>query len=63
MSNNISYEVIKNLLMGDSKSDDELAIVLDFLEHTASVIRNLYWAHRIKYGDKTVKQDKIENLE
>ena len=48
MNEKISYEVILDFLVGDLKTEDSLATVLNFLEHTASVIRHLYWAKKLQ---------------
>lgn len=48
----ISHDTILDLLVGDLKSEDNLASVLNFLEHTTSVIRHLYWAKRISRENK-----------
>jgi len=48
MSENISYNTLLDLLVGDLKSDDELATVLNFLNHAKNVIRQLYWSQRYK---------------
>jgi hypothetical protein len=48
MNENISYNTILDLLVGDLKSENELATVLNFLEHAKVIIRHLYWAQRFK---------------
>jgi hypothetical protein len=40
----ISYDTVLDLLVGDLKTEDSLAAVLNFLEHTASIIRLLHFA-------------------
>ena len=55
MSENISYDTLLDLLVGDLKSDDELATVLNFLNHAKSVIRQLYWSQRFK---KDIEEDR-----
>lgn len=47
MGEKINYDILLDILMGDLKTEDSLATVLNFLEHAASVIRHLYWAKRI----------------
>ena len=56
MSEKISYDTILNLLAGDLKTEDSLAAVLNFLEHTASVIRHLYWAKRLEGETEKAKK-------
>jgi hypothetical protein len=48
MNENIPYDTVLDLLVGDLKSKDELATVLNFLDHTKSIIRHLYWVQRLK---------------
>ena len=48
MSNNISYEILKDVLVGDFTSEDNLVVVLNFLEHAASIIRILHLAQCIR---------------
>ena len=48
MNENIPYDTVLDLLVGDLKSEDELETVLNFLEHSKSVIRHLYWAQKFK---------------
>lgn len=48
MNENISYNTLLDLLVGDLHSETELATVLNFLDHTKCVIRQLYWAQRFK---------------
>jgi hypothetical protein len=44
MNENISYDTLLGLLVGDLRSEDELAVALNFLGHAKTVIRQLYWA-------------------
>ncbi len=48
MNENIPYDTVLDLLVGDLKSEDELATVLNFLDHAKSVIRHLYWAQKVR---------------
>ena len=48
MSDPIFYNAVLDLLVGDLKSEDELATVLNFLEHVKSVIGYLYWTRKFK---------------
>lgn len=41
---NISYDTLMSLLIGDLKTKQSLAAVLNFLKHTTSVVRTLYWS-------------------
>ncbi len=54
MNDKISYDAILDLLVGDLKTEESLAAVLNFLEHTASVVRLLYWAKRISQENKEI---------
>ena len=47
MNEKISYATLLDLLVGDLKTEDSLAAVLNFLEHTVSIVRHLYWVQRI----------------
>jgi hypothetical protein len=44
----ISNDAILNILVGDLKSEESLMYVLNFLEHTTTIIRYLYWTQRLK---------------
>jgi hypothetical protein len=48
MNENIPYNTLLDLLVGDLKSEKELSIVLNFLDHTKAIIRHLYWSQRFK---------------
>jgi hypothetical protein len=48
MNENISYDTILDLLVRDLKTEDELATILNFLEHAKGIIRHLYWMQRFK---------------
>lgn len=48
MNENIPYNTVLDLLMGDLKSENELATVLNFLDHAKNVIQHLYWIQRFK---------------
>jgi hypothetical protein len=48
MNENIPYDTVLDLLVGDLKSEKELLTVLNFLDHTKTVIRHLYWSQRFK---------------
>lgn len=48
MNDNIPYNTVLDLLVGDLKSENELATVLNFLDHAKSVIQHLYWMQRFK---------------
>lgn len=52
MNDKKSYNEILDLLVGDLKTEESLAAVLNFLEHTASIVRHLYWAQRISKNNK-----------
>lgn len=54
MIDNIPDDTILDLLVGDKKSEESLAIVLDFLQYTEVLIRHLYWAQKSK---KDLKED------
>ena len=58
MSDNIPYETIKNLLVGDYGSENDLAVVLSFLKKATSVIRQLYWDQRIKNEQHNLNEQK-----
>ena len=45
---NIPNDLILNLLVGDLKSEESLMYVLNFLEHTTTIVRYLYWTQRLK---------------
>ena len=48
MNENISYDTLLSLLVGDLRSEDDLEVVLNFLGHVKTVIRQLYWAQKGK---------------
>ncbi len=48
MNENISYDTMLDLLVGDLKSEKELSTILNFLENAKTVIRHLYWLQRCK---------------
>ncbi len=48
MNENISYETLLDLLVGDFKSEKELAVILNFLEHIKSIVRHLQWSQCLK---------------
>ena len=52
MSKNIPYDTILDLLVGDLRSENELTVVLNFLDHTKTVIRHLYWDQHFKNANK-----------
>lgn len=54
MNKNISYDTLLDLLVGDLKTEESLAAVLNFLEHTTSMVRLLYLSKRLS-------QEKIES--
>lgn len=54
--NNISNDSILNLLVGDLKSEESLMHVLNFLEHTTTIVRYLYWAQRFKNNHEEDKK-------
>ena len=56
MNDNIPYDTVLDLLVGDLKSEDQLGTVLNFLDHTKSVIRHLYWAQRFKQNREEDKK-------
>ena len=55
MSEKISYNTVLDLLVGDLKTEEHLTVVLNFLEHTASVIRHLRLAQRINRESREEK--------
>jgi hypothetical protein len=46
---NIPYDTVLDLLVGHFKSPEELQIVLNFLDHTKSLLRLLYWSQKFKH--------------
>jgi hypothetical protein len=56
MSEDISYDSILNLLVGDLKSEESLMHVLNFLEHTTTIVRYLYWTVRFKNNHEADKK-------
>jgi hypothetical protein len=48
MNEDISYDTLSELLVGDLKSEKELATVLNFLENAKVLVHHLYWVQRIK---------------
>jgi hypothetical protein len=48
MNENIPYDTVLDLLVGDLKSEKELSTVLNFLDRTKAVIHHLYWSQRFK---------------
>jgi hypothetical protein len=48
MNEQIFYNAVFDFLIGDLKSEEELTIVLNFLEHVKSVIWCLYWIRQFK---------------
>jgi hypothetical protein len=48
MNENIPYDTVLDLLVGDLRTEDSLIAVLNFLEYTASVVRLLYWHTKFK---------------
>lgn len=57
MNQNIPYDTVLDLLVGDFKSPEELQIVLNFLDHTKSVLRLLYWSQKFKNESVSEQQD------
>lgn len=56
MSENISNESLLNCLVGDLKSEESLMHVLNFLEHTTTIVRYLYWMQRLKNNHEEDKK-------
>lgn len=52
LNEKISYNTILDLLVGDLRTEESLAAVLNFLEYTASVIRHLYRAKKLSNQGK-----------
>ena len=53
---NISNDSILNLLVGDLKSEESLKYALNFLEHTTTIVRYLYWTQRLKNNHEEDKK-------
>lgn len=53
MNDNVSYNTILDLLVGDSTSVEELKIVLNFINRIGSVINHLLLAQKIKLANKS----------
>lgn len=52
MNKKISLDPRLDLLVSDLKTEEDFAIILNFLEHTASVIRYLQWDKKCKNQEK-----------
>ena len=52
MNEKLSYDAILDLLVGDLKTEESLASVLNFLEHAASVIRLLHLSQGVNQESK-----------
>ncbi|HLF66364.1 MAG TPA: hypothetical protein VI522_01980 [Gammaproteobacteria bacterium] len=48
MTNKIAYDAIADLLSGDYNKECDFEVILNFLEHTTCVIRQLYWSKRVQ---------------
>ncbi len=48
MSDKLSYDTVIDLLMGDMNTERDFEVALNFLGHTTSVIRHMYWHTKIK---------------
>ena len=53
------YDTLLSYLVGDFTSEDELAIVLNFLEHTTSTLRLLYWKQVAQSDAKREAENKL----
>ena len=48
MTNKIAYDAIADLLSGDYNKEYDFEVILNFLEHTVCVIRQLHWNEKIQ---------------
>ena len=48
MNENIAYDTILDMLVGNLKSEKELSTILNFLENAKAIIHYLYWSKRLK---------------
>ena len=62
MSSNIDYDIIKDILLGDFRSENDLVVVLNFLKHLSSVIRILHLVQRTRNESYDLNDKKHRSL-